>query len=985
MRYHLNRSRFAASLFVCVSLLSAASARADEAFIPFLNGLYDRGYGQLAVDYLKELSARKDLPPEMQAVMDLEMATALRVAAAETLNADESAQWLGAAKEHLEKFLKEHPDNPRAAAAFVAFGDLASERGDKVLARALRDKGKEASPLFLDARKDFEEARPKYAKAVELYQTQFSAAVEAEKSAAAEATGKPVRRNVRPSRKYVPTMVEIAENQLLAARFKLGGADYKLGRTYIDKKDPKRKAAFLAAIHEFDAIYQYNRQLHVGVYAHLYHGKSADEMGDQQLAMDVYEEVLANAETMKNEAGWENLFAEVERSRLEILLAEAQVLDSKKQQGDADLKRDEVITEAGDWIKDYYKTTPQQRSPAYQNISMLLAETVVAKAEKLSGDERKKLDSFARQLLTKAADIAGPYTQDAILLKRKIGGVETITQPKEAYAVGNDAAGEGRWDDAINAYETGLKLSKASKLAADQKLAPALRMALASAQYQGGKLEDAFATAEALARDPAADPTKAPLAAAMAVDAALSLYLKSTPDGRQAALDRLLAIAQFTIKQWPQLVQADEARLALGKVEFANGRPHEAIAVFEAVNPASDRYPSAMYWAGLTRWMLFVGQRQQRGADPAALTAERQKIVQELSTAIQSSHQKQDAGKPPYKELSETMLLLSEVYLDGGEASLAVPLLDPIIAGMQKDKPKELDKSTLRACTAAVRAYITTNEMTKAEGVAALLMKVGEDAPNVNNVLLKFVSTVKNNWKQANATLIDQKGDAKVMAAAKAAVAANKQLLAKMIEPMAKRKQLGLAGMVLVGDTCAELGLNEKAREEYQLVLDKAQDPDFVGNDPHVPAALTRVRAQLIGLLRTEKKYEEALKQVDKLIEDNPHALEPRMERGRILQGWSEEDPSHFPEAVAQWTQLRSMLKQSRQRGPKPKEYYEVIYNAASCLVEEARQAKGVDIRKLKASQAVALLKSTKTLSPNLSGPDMVAKYEVLLGQAEKM
>ncbi|HWC91338.1 MAG TPA: hypothetical protein VG433_16830, partial [Pirellulales bacterium] len=416
-----------------------------------------------------------------------------------------------------------------------------------------------------------------------------------------------------------------------------------------------------------------------------------------------------------------------------------------------------------------------------------------------------------------------------------------------------------------------------------------------------------------------------------------------------------------------------------GKVNLAQNKRPEAIKVFEAVNPASDHYPEAMYLAAMTRWILYLGQRQSAGADQAALAGERQKIVQQLTASLEAARTKHAAGGPPDKGVPKTTLLLAEVYLDGNEPALAVPLLDPIIAGMQKDKPKSLDEFTLRACTDAVRAYIATAEMAKAEGVAGLLMQAGEDVSPVNNVLLKFVSTVKNNWKTAEATLIGGKADVKALSAATAAVAANKQLLTKMIEPMSKRKELGLAGTVLVGDTCFELGLNDKAGQMYQFVIDHEADPAFVGNDPHVKSAITRVRSRLIGIKRAEEKYAEALTDVDKLIADNPRALEPLMERGRILQGWSEKEPKHFPDAVAQWTELRTKLQRMR---PKPTEYYEVIYNAAFCLVQEARQLKTKDQRELKASQAEALLKSTRTLSPKLSGPEMVARYDVLLIEA---
>ncbi len=63
----------------------------------------------------------------------------------------------------------------------------------------------------------------------------------------------------------------------------------------------------------------------------------------------------------------------------------------------------------------------------------------------------------------------------------------------------------------------------------------------------------------------------------------------------------------------------------------------------------------------------------------------------------------------------------------------------------------------------------------------------------------------------------------------------------------------------------------------------------------------------------------------------------------------------------------------------KPPEYYEAIYNAALCLVDQSRAIKNPE----KALQAEQLLKSTLTLSPNLDGPDNVTRYNALLKRAQ--
>ncbi len=142
---------------------------------------------------------------------------------------------------------------------------------------------------------------------------------------------------------------------------------------------------------------------------------------------------------------------------------------------------------------------------------------------------------------------------------------------------------------------------------------------------------------------------------------------------------------------------------------------------------------------------------------------------------------------------------------------------------------------------------------------------------------------------------------------------------------------------------------------------------------------MTRVRAQLAGLLRKESKFEEAIALVDQLIKDNPNSLEPLMEKGRILNDWSEQDPAHFDDAVAHWAMLRTRLEPLRKKLP---EYYDVMYNVAACLVREAEKSDDKKIVTDRARTAEQVLNYALVTSPKLSGPDTVERYKVLLKKA---
>ena len=168
--------------------------------------------------------------------------------------------------------------------------------------------------------------------------------------------------------------------------------------------------------------------------------------------------------------------------------------------------------------------------------------------------------------------------------------------------------------------------------------------------------------------------------------------------------------------------------------------------------------------------------------------------------------------------------------------------------------------------------------------------------------------------------------------------------------------------------------MTTEASGQFQKIIHRAEtDPEFAKT---AEKAVTRVRAELVGLLRKEGKFEEALKQVDLLLKDHSNSLELLMEKGMILQEWSEKEPAHFSEAVAYWVALRTRLQALRK---KPPEYYEVMYNVAACLIREAENATDKAVAMDRAKKAEQVLKSALILSPKLNGPDTVARYKALL------
>jgi tetratricopeptide (TPR) repeat protein len=293
------------------------------------------------------------------------------------------------------------------------------------------------------------------------------------------------------------------------------------------------------------------------------------------------------------------------------------------------------------------------------------------------------------------------------------------------------------------------------------------------------------------------------------------------------------------------------------------------------------------------------------------------------------------------------------------------------VAKVSALRPETIDNATFRTFMGAVRAHLATGDTTRAGATIMSLIEVAQDNAQFNEVLVTFARLMARELDRAEtAKTAAVSGDAKTFAEANAKVAGLKQLLRKMLDALLKRQQLSLADMVHLGDLCSVAGSNEQALAQYQRILDRVQqDPEAAQK---AGRAIIRVRAQLVGLLRTQGKFEEAAKQCDELIAKNPRALEPRMVKGFILEDWAKQNPEKFVDAVAQWTEVRMMLGRMAQ---KPPEYYDVIYHTASCLFELYQKTK--DAARLQ--QAEQVLKSTLVLSPNLNGQERVEQYRELL------
>ena len=187
-------------------------------------------------------------------------------------------------------------------------------------------------------------------------------------------------------------------------RLKLPLIDYYVAQTYPDLKDKLRRDLLARTGEEFNQIFQENRGSLAGMYAHMWQGRCAADLGDSQLALDIYDEVLAVAPDAGREhtTGLESLFAQVNFFRLQAF---------QSAQG-----QDDFIAEAAQWLK---LNKAWRDSDGYQGVALELAKSLLGSAETAKGEDKSRMRREAMALLQESAKVRSEHQQEAILLRRE--------------------------------------------------------------------------------------------------------------------------------------------------------------------------------------------------------------------------------------------------------------------------------------------------------------------------------------------------------------------------------------------------------------------------------------------------------------------------------------------------------------------------------------------------------------------------------------
>ncbi|MBX3414845.1 MAG: hypothetical protein KF708_19325 [Pirellulales bacterium] len=940
----------------CICLATVASAPrtslAREPYAEFLQGLQQRGYGEQAVDYLRSIADKSDLPDELREMWDLEMAESLQLAAREAATAALATQWQAEAKQYREKFNREHPNHPAVPLAVVEQGDYLLERAIahlRVGDRATEPASKQAA---------YDRATKTFAGARQYFEQALGMSLDAEN--APPTPDAPMRRVWGEARTKL-ALIEYWLASMLSDS--PGTAPPQPAPAESEEEAPAkvpmtaRQAGFLAVALQLATIAAECRGESAGIVAQYWQGRALAEAGDNENALEMLDETLSFAPEPDEEPQNRReaaFFAEVTLLRLQLL---------RKQN-----RNPEILTEATSWL-DAREKRPE--APGFHAISLELAKAKLAAAELELGPRRRTARKSALVYLANIAQAPGSQQLEALQLlriERKVDNdaLEPAQEIEELLALAAEEERNLMWleaekhlADALAAQE---KLGTGQKLADTRENLSRLQLRRTRWLAGQGELLAAVTLAEQVL-DQAADTSSAPAIAAIGTNAAARLLSNAAAEEQPEIHARLVRLAEQIRSRWPERVEADDAQIALGLAEAVLGQQDSALQRFESIAKNSSRFRQAQYQAGKLLWRQAAASSEKDSDAPPA--DEKQRLVERAKVCLTNAIPVE--GDPAsIVEPRDARPLLAEVCLAQRDAVAALEWLAPVVSGGMSANSSDIDHTLLRGMHAAVRAHVVLGQYDEARAIVFALEQVTPDTAEFNRIVLDMLRM------SVRDLLADKSADedtASGRTAPRDLPAANSQV-DEMINSLAAREHLGPQEQLLLGDLCMFRGAHDQAAELYKALIDAAQtDPAFAAQSAQ---QLARARTRLVQLLRERGEYSRAIAETDILLKEHPRSLAIALERGRILEAWSRTDLSQVDAALKQWNDIRVALGKQT---PRPAEYFEAVYSVALCLRRQAIVKKSPD----DLAQARKLLDATLILSPKLSGPAMVAQYKKLL------
>src|SRR4051794_19975928 len=455
---------------LAVVLPIGIAARAEDARTSqqFLQELRDKGFHDLALEFIDQLRSDPKLPADLKALLDYQEGRTEIDEASKTGDLVRRRELLEQARTKLESFIKAQPNHPLAREALVQVSRILVERGHLALLQAdeVQEPAQKAAKQA-EARGSFTQAREAFGRAVD----QLNAAYKSYSGFIPKGDARIEERS-----KVYSALLEVMLQKAVS--------DYELAQTF-PAGSKERTSHLEAALAQFTDLYKNYRTQMAGLTAQMWQAKCYEEQGKIGEAIGIYKSLLDQTDPrlrpLQRYVGYFHIVALAKRKQYAL-----------------------AADEADQWLRKY--TRPQERrSQEGLGVLLELARNIDAQMPEVTdAAQKQKAVRTITDAVSQVVRFASPYKNDALVLLRKYRPSAAAKAEEVARLSYQDAVNQADEAIASRDWEKAIVLLKAAVRKVDPRRDPdkanQARYNLSFCYYMNKQFYESNVLAEHLAR-----------------------------------------------------------------------------------------------------------------------------------------------------------------------------------------------------------------------------------------------------------------------------------------------------------------------------------------------------------------------------------------------------------------------------------------------------------------------------------------------------
>ena len=909
------------SISVALAALAAfaSSAAAIEPAQEFLDGLRERGYYDIALEYLDSAAQNPAVPVQFKQTILYEKGVTLVQGAKYQRDSGLREKQLDEGQQVLQQFIGANPNSILSVGARSQLGNVIVERARNRMERSKKLSISEKQNAIKEARGLYEEAITVFAALVEELRERlkaYPAALDEKKDA----------KRVEERDRF---RTDFLQSQLLVAATR-----EELSET-MEKGSKEQVDTLTKAADEYKEVYEKYRTRLAGLYARMYQGRCLQKLGKHKEASAIFNEQLANPDepeafrTLKNKVmalaveSWyeQKLYKElIEKAtktidaarpaedktdefmymRLTVARAAKAYADELKKANPRDPLVKKYLTDGRTLLTYVTKFPSEYQDPARKLLPDFTGGDVAA-------SDRPEPKTFieARTAAKEAIDAMQAANLLLKALPARLQSAAAAEKPEiEKQLAEADAQAKKGKEDALAYCRLALKFVDRDTDVTDVNL---IRYLLCYLLYADGNYYDATVIGEFIARR-YPDSQGARQCAKIAMAGYLKLYTENQTDDKSYESAQIISICDYIVKKWPDEPEAAEALNTLIPFMIREKKLQEAQDYLAKIPADSPHRGNAELKTGQAMWASYLENSKQirdwennvlptpEGTDLAARKKELEDLkTKAKQTLVDGVDRMQKVGEAS-QIMATAVLSLAQIYVDTNEAPKAVTLLEDPKIGLltlvkNNDPTTQREGFPEETFKTALRAYISS--LASGADAAATV----EKAKGVMESLKEYMGV---------------EGQPKLVAIY-VSLARDLQRQMEIAEPDVK-KGLGLGFENFLSQVAADAtelnvlnwvaetyyGMGEsftdgkkalspegskyfaKAAETYRKILEKGKtDTKFLSGP-----MTTQIRMQLAKTERSTGRYKEAMDIFEMILKESPTILPVQIEAARTYQDW---------------------------------------------------------------------------------------------------